>query len=293
MRPLKLLCVVVMLVAICVVAAPGGGVAPAHATVAVASARDDCGVRPLKPDGSAWSCAFHDDFDGTTLDRTKWVPQTVFVTGSSAAYACYRDDPANVSVAGGALRLTLVRLDAPAPCGLSSLGPTVYQSGMVSTWHLFSQQYGRFEARIKTTAASVPGLHEAFWMWPDDRYGDASNWPTTGEIDVAETYSSAPDTVVPALHYSADAGGIQPGVNASWCPAQRGVWNTYTLVWGPSRIEVFVNGKSCLVNTSGDPAFQKRYIVDLTQSLGGVGDEPTDQTPIPATMQVDYVRVWE
>jgi len=270
--------------------APATAAAPASKP----SQSDACGVRPLKADGSAWSCTFADDFNGTTLDRTKWIPQTIFATGSADAYACYRDDPSNVSVSNGALNLTLLKLAAPAPCGLSSLGPTVYQSGMVSTWHLFSQQYGRFEARIKNTATTSPGLHEAFWMWPDDRYGDASNWPTTGEIDVSETYSVWPTVSQPFLHYSADSGGQQLGLNTAWdCTAQRGQWNTYTLEWTAQRITIFVNGKTCLVNTSGDAAFQKRYIIDLTQSLGGAPDAPVADTPFPATMQVDYVRVWK
>jgi beta-glucanase (GH16 family) len=255
---------------------------------------DDCGARPRKADGSAWSCTFQDDFNGTALDRTKWIPQTVFATGSSDAYACYRDDPSNVNVASGVLNLTVLRLDTPAPCGMN-LPPTIYQSGMVSTWHRFSQQYGRFEARLKNTATPSPGLGEGFWMWPDDRVPSTETWPTAGEIDIAETFASAPDVALATLHYSADAYGMQPGVNTNACTAHRGVWNTYTLDWTPTRMEFFVNGKSCLVNTSGDHAFQKAYIIDLTQGVGptDIGNKPVDGTTFPATLQVDYVHVWK
>lgn len=269
-----------------------------HLRMPVASAKslptlyDACGARPRKPDGTPWSCTFHDDFNGTELDRTKWIPQTVFAQGTTETHACYRDDPSNVNVGNGTLNLTLLRLDAPAPCGVD-LAPTTLQSGMVSTWHRFSQQYGRFEARIKNTASAYPGLHETFWMWPDDRVPSTEKWPNAGEIDVAETYSSAPDVVIPFLHYSADSGGMQPGVNTNACAAERGVWNTYTLEWSASRLEVFVNGRSCLVNTSGDPAFRKPYIIDLTQGIGPESNMPVDGTPIPATMQVDYVRAWQ
>lgn len=259
---------------------------------APAASYDACGARPLKANGTPWSCTFVDNFDGTELDRTKWLPQTVFAQGTVETHACYRDDPSNVNVRGGVLNLTLLRLDEPAPCGVD-LSPTTLQSGMVSTWHRFSQQYGRFEARIKTTASSYPGLHETFWMWPDNRVASTAKWPDAGEIDVAESYSSAPHTVIPFLHYSADSGGIQMGLNTNYCAAERGVWNTYTLEWSASRLEVFVNGRSCLVNTSGDPAFQKPYIIDLTQGIGPQSNLPVDGTPIPATMQVDYVRVWQ
>jgi beta-glucanase (GH16 family) len=265
---------------------------PAAAPSSLPTQYDACGARPRKADGSLWSCTFVDDFAGTELDRSKWLPQTVFAQGTVETHACYRDDPSNVNVRNGVLNLTLLRLDAPAPCGVD-LAPTTLQSGMVSTWHRFSQQYGRFEARIKNEASTSPGLHETFWMWPDDRVPSTEKWPAAGEMDIAETYSSAPHAVIPFLHYSADSGGIQMGVNTNVCAAERGRWNTYTLEWSPTRIETFVNGHSCLVNTSGDPAFQKPYIIDLTQGIGPESNLPVDGTPIPATMQVDYVRAWQ
>jgi hypothetical protein len=56
---------------------------------------------------------------------------------------------------------------------------------------------------------------------------------------------------------------------------------------------VFINGHSCLVNTSGDSAFRKHYILNLTQALGTGADAVTAATKVPAVMNVDYVRVWK
>ena len=256
---------------------------------------DACGTQPLKPDGSAWRCTFVDDFGGKSLDRTKWLPQTAFATGDAAgAFACYLDDPSTVKVSGGSLQLTLRRASAPASCRTANgIQSTNYVSGMVTSYHLFSQQYGRFEARVRTTATAYPGLHEAFWLWPDDRVSSTAVWPESGEMDVSETYSVHPNLSIPFLHYSADAQGPQPGLNTAYdCTAARGTWNTYTLEWAPGRIEIRVNGRSCLVNTSGDAAFQKPYIVAFTQALG-VGDNAYDgRAPLPATLGVDYLRVW-
>ena len=232
---------------------------------------DACGVRPAKSDGSWWSCTLADDFDGTELDRDVWVPQTVFTTGEpQGRYACYRDHPDNIQVGGGALHLTLREEPSPLPCGEPGRGPSPYTAGMVSTYHLFSQRHGRFEARIRATATSAPGLQEAFWLWPDDRQTIPVLWPEAGEIDIAETYSVHPDLAIPFLHYTLDDnGGPVPGLNTAWdCQASRGVYNTYTLEWSATRMEILVNGRTCLVNTSGDPAFQRAYIVALTQALG-------------------------
>lgn len=259
------------------------------------STSDDCGASVLKADGGTWSCTFADDFDGTALDRTNWVPQTNFAMGSPQAHTCYADDPANVAVADGALNLTLRRVPKAVTCDFGGLtGSTHYVSGGVSSYRLFSQQYGRFEARIKNTATTEPGLQEAFWLWPDDRYPSNAVWPAAGEIDIAETYSAYPYHAIPYLHYSADVYGPWPGVNTAWdCIAYRGVWNTYTLEWGPDEIRILVNGKHCLTNTSGDPAFMKPYIMALTQGMGAAGNEYDGRAPVPATMSVDYVKVWK
>ncbi|MDX6374341.1 MAG: hypothetical protein QOD98_3329 [Nocardioidaceae bacterium] len=264
-------------------------------TVAARVPTDGCGTQPRKANGTYWSCTFVDDFNGTALNRTKWVPQTIFSTGDAlSGYACYDDDPSVVSVSGGTLNLSVRKNATALPCA-NGLPATPYRAGMVSTYHLFSQQYGRFEARFKTTATTAPGLQESWWLWPDDRDPLAQLlWPLNGEIDIAETYSVYPDLGIPFLHYGQnDNGGPIPGTNTSWsCAAARGVYNTYTLEWTASRLEVFINGHSCLVNTSGDSAFRKHYILNLTQALGTGTDAVTAATKVPAVMNVDYVKVW-
>jgi beta-glucanase (GH16 family) len=252
-----------------------------------------CGAALPKPGGGLWECTFADEFNGTSLDRTKWLPQTNFGTGtSSAAFrSCHVDDPANVSVRYGLLQLTVRKASTPVACQGS---PANYTSGQVSTYRKFSQQYGRFEARMKVhgTLGSKPGLQEAFWMWPDDRYSSGS-WPAAGEMDVAELYSQYNTLVVPFLHYTAnDNGGPKPGVNTAYCSAARGRFNTYTLTWTPTTLTILVNGSTCLVNTSGDPAFQKPYILAFSQALGVGANALRWNTPLPATMHVDYMRVW-
>jgi beta-glucanase (GH16 family) len=269
--------------------ASGRAATTAHSTKARS---DACGPRPAKPGGGLWACSFHDEFGGSTLNPRKWVRQTNFVTGTRAQHACYRG--ANVTVANGQLNLVVRREHRYFRCVNTSRGAyTRYSAGSVMTYHLFSQAYGRFQARIRVSDTSQPGLHEAFWLWPDDRYSTGV-WPAAGEIDVAELYSGRPDRAVPYLHYTADDnGGAIQGVNFSRnCVAHRGVFNTYTLTWSATRLAIAVNGRPCLVNTSGDPAFRKRYIIALTSGLGTGPNAWTSATLLPSTMNVDYVRVW-
>jgi beta-glucanase (GH16 family) len=262
--------------------AAGGPITAATANAASAP-RDACGRQPRKPNGKRWRCSFVDDFDGRRLNRGHWKSFRDRLPAQKGS-ACRR--PKNAKVAKGRLLLTVKRTGNQLGCQ--------FTIGAVSTYHRFSQKYGRFQARIKVRATRQRGLQESFWLWPDDRIESNVKWPAAGEIDVAETYSQFPDLAVPFLHYTHnDNGGPVRGLNTAWdCKAHRGRWNVYTLLWGPRRIEIKVNGKRCLVNTSGDPAFRKRYIVAFTQSVGLRGNGVTSTTPLPATMRVDYIRVW-
>ena len=245
----------------------------------------------MKADGSAWECTFVDDFNGGALDRRRWVPEVK--SGHGTVHACYVDDPRTVSVSGGALRLSIRPASPELSCPPVDGLPVSYVAGSVTTWGKFAQQYGRFEARIQTPFTDQPGLHEAFWLWPawTSEYS-VWTWPEAGEIDIAETYSQYPNLAVPFLHYGADGWTPIPGINTAYADAARGQWHTYTLEWTADLLEVFVDGRSVLVNRSADPAFDKNFVLLLTQALGTLTNAPLPGSQMQSTMLVDYVKVW-
>src|SRR5690349_25095022 len=61
----------------------------------------DCGTALAKTDGSAWTCTFADNFDGASLNRTKWMVQTNFSSGTATTHPCYVDNGSTVAVADG------------------------------------------------------------------------------------------------------------------------------------------------------------------------------------------------
>ncbi len=254
---------------------------------------EGCGDPVLKADGTPWTCTFSDNFNGPGLDATKWVPQQDgFKTGTAVDWACYVNDPSTIDVSGGELHLGLVK-GANQPCPTLKNNPsTPYRAGSINSYHLFSQQYGRFEARIRNTASSVPGLQETFWLWPDDRAGAATS-PMNGELDIAETYSQYPNLAIPFFHSPTDLLGAINGVNTQQtCQASRGVWNTYTLEWTSSKVTALINGVPCLSVNNNQSVWKKPKIIALTQLLGAGANAVTPNTPLPASMEVDYVRVW-
>jgi beta-glucanase (GH16 family) len=280
--------VAMSVIAFCFTGVAGASAATPHQ----AAAPGDCGPRLSKPGGGAWVCTFVDNFNGTSLNRAKWLPLIQGGSGVRAARTCFVDSPNNVAVAGGTLRLTVRKVARPVVCDRVRAS---YTSASITTYRMFSQQYGRFEARMKVnpTSGKVPGLQEAFWLWPDDRVSSSTRWPASGEIDIAELYSQWPQYVIPFLHYKwNNNGGPKLGLNTAHCAASRGVFNTYTLTWTATSITIQVNGKTCLVNTSGDRAFKKPYILAFSSMLGVGGNALKPVTPIPATMQVDSVKVW-
>lgn len=256
----------------------------------------NCGKTIYKADGTPWTCTFADDFNGLSLDRTKWVPQVTATSGYGQSGACFMDSTQNISVLLGTLSLTARKTSKPFVCkdGSSSF-VTQATSGMVTTYKTFSQAYGRFEFRALFPNTTQQGLQSSLWMWPADyfTYGVLS-----GEIDVAEWYSRYSDRAIPYLHYT----NIDPTaqITNNYCLVKRGAWHTYRLDWTPSTITISYDNQVCLQNTALLPLglltptpFNQPYILAMTQLLGsGDANAVTAKTPFPATTKVDYVHVW-
>lgn len=257
-----------------------------------ASSTDICGGPIAKDGGGHWQCVGADHFDGDAINPHLWT--ALEQPGKDTRIACNLDSPKTVAVRDGRLRLTVRPAHGRLKCPKAADGTRAkYASGSVSTIGKFTRQYGRFEARIRAEATQEPGLQETFWMWPAPGQDDLQ-WPAAGEIDVSETYSRYHQLSVPYLHYNHDDnGGPVPGLNTAWdCYAQRGSWHTYALEWTADSLAFFVDGKECLVNTDGASSFRKRFFINLTQLIGRGNNAYDGSAPLPATMEVAYVKVW-
>ncbi|MGH8961701.1 MAG: glycoside hydrolase family 16 protein [Jatrophihabitantaceae bacterium] len=249
---------------------------------------------PLKPDGTPWTCTFDDEFDGTALNRGAWTVQQTSAYGYHSGAECFVDDPDNVSVGDGQLDLTVRKLDAPFTCA-SPAGSyqTQYTSGSVYT-SAFAQEYGRFEIRARfAESGDQPGLQGSLWLFPASR---SSSGPLSGpsEIDVAEAYSRHGDLVSPTVH------SLTTPLSSTYCtvPDYGAALHTYTVTWTAKTITFDYDGRTCF--RTGTPFSlpsglrpANPFLVSLTQALGIGNNRNTAATPLPATLQVDYVRVWK
>jgi beta-glucanase (GH16 family) len=255
---------------------------------------DACGTKLAKSSGGTWSCSFVDNFDGTSLDTTKWVYQDTALTGFTVSATCFRPGQ-NVQVRGGVLRLLVTKSATPRTCK-SPVGDfsTPYQGADISTWGKFSQTYGRFEARVKFPSYRGAGLHSGFWLNPQDSAYGA--WPNSGEVNIAEFFSVWADRAFPTLHYPGST------VNDTGIDCMIGsldVFHTYAVEWSSTKMTFSLDGKACFTRSwvpssplVAPQPFDKRFYVSLTAIAGGGANAPTSATPFPATTAVDYVKVW-
>lgn len=254
-----------------------------------------CGPPIAKPDGRVWRCTFADEFSGSALDPARWTPLTTEATGVNHT-DCRVATPQTIRVGSGTLKLTVLRTRARFLCS-SPNGSylTQYVAGAVATARRFSQAYGRFEIRAAMPSVSVAGLHSSIWMWPQDqRYGSLS-----GEIDINERRTNIANRAVPTVHYRDDG---TAGPKTAWnCVIRRPQnFHTYVLEWTRTKLTFIYDGKVCLSHewkpapplTKPQP-FDEPYFVILSQNLGRHYNAYFPAvTPLPATMTVDYVRIW-
>lgn len=271
-------------------AAPAASAAPVVTSLATQGAPcDSTSLR--KPDGSAWTCSFDEEFDGTSLDRSRWTPIETRTSGYQIGRECFVDDPSNISVDGGSLSLTVRRLDAPQPCAGARPGDEQldHTGGSVILNDEFAQSGGRFEIRAAFPRTTVAGHHGALWMYPRS---PTAQWPLSGEIDIAEFYSTYPDRAIPYIHYGND----DASVTNNYCMIpDPTAFNTYTLEWTSTTMSIAYNGVTCVSHQLSDAAkapFSGDFKTVLTQGLGVYGNTPTSATPDVGTTTIDYVRVW-
>ena len=176
---------------------------------------------------------------------------------------------------------------------------------MVISYQKFSQEYGFFEARASMPPVDFPGLQDTLWLYPENEtlYGP---WPDSGEIDYAEWYSKYPNNDVPAIHYPGS--GNDPNAQSDTCvisgQSPSGQFHTYALMWTPTTMTTYYDGTACMTDvyapyvngpdTAPEP-FNQPFFLNFTAALGADNGNQyrPGETPLPATMQVDWMRVWQ
>lgn len=258
--------------------------------------------RTPDPGPDAWELMFAQEFDapaGTQPDPSVWNAEIGDVTPDgkngwgNEELQYYTEDPANAGTDGeGNLAITLREADGSQQC---YYGPCAYTSARLTTQNLAEFAYGRIEARIKVPSGT--GIWPAFWSLGTDI--DVVPWPQTGEIDFMEFVGRLPYEIFGTIHGPGYAGGASYGDIYTFDEPVPTEFHTYTVEWEPDLIRWYVDGIQYHEATPEDVApnewvFNDPVFLLLNVAVGGnFGGPVGDDLTTPASMLVDYVRVYQ
>ena len=155
--------------------------------------------------------------------------------------------------------------------------------------------YGYIEASIKLPKGK--GTWPAFWMMPVNFH----SWPGDGEIDIMEEVGYHPNYVSSSLHANAHVhtNGTQV-THEMLCEGAEDDFHTYAILWTAKNITTYVDGKVQLsYDNKGkgrdDWPYDDPFYIIFNLAWGGDwgGAQGVDENALPATMEVDYVRVFQ
>lgn len=243
-----------------------------------------------------WQPVWCEEFDYEGLpDSEKWFYDVGGSGWGNNELQYYtKEDLDNASVSDGTLKITAL---------LESMGGKNYTSARLVSKYRGDWLYGKFEIRAKVPSGN--GTWSAAWMLPTQyEYGA---WPRSGEIDIMEHVGYDPDKIHGTIHTGAYNHNLNTQIGyTKTVPDASTEFHTYTLIWEPHFMEIFVDGDSygrfgynplMNVGTENSDAwpFDQEFHMILNLAIGGMwgGVKGVDDSLFPHTLEVDYVRVYQ
>lgn len=328
--PLMAVMTVAMGASVAVLPTSAATAAPAHAD-STASTTSTAGLPSFV--ARDYKMTFHDEFDGTKLDTTKWGYQYGCFDPAQRSQAQYTDSPDNVSVRDGYLNLTArysptkTKWDGtqiPRTCKHGSVTyDAPFTSGMITTKTkdgkvLYAAPGTGFYAEARIKLPSARPSWSAFWGT-----GTKGAYPANGEIDVFESKGYDPTHLMSNVHTprigdptkTTQHQGMMKGDTAS----SQSEFHTYGVRKTADAIEFYFDGTLThtvkMSDIKGDNPFldkDNNLVLMLNQMVGGsylakqsnwsdktyvdatkYADDYKNADGAGATMYVDYVRVYE
>jgi beta-glucanase (GH16 family) len=242
-----------------------------------------------------WTLTWSDEFDGpdgTAVDPAKWKHDVGGTGWGNDELEYYTDGTQNAVVQGGNLVITATTQGASQyTC---SYGTCKYTSARLLTQGLFSQEYGRFEARAQMPTGK--GLWPAVWLLGDNI--NTVSWPACGEIDFMETIGTDISTNHGSLHMPSNygpSGTFKLPNGASFADA----FHTFAVEWAKGTVSFYVDEQLYETQTSAVPSgdtweFEHPFFLLINVAVGGQWPgSPDSTTTLPQTLKVDWVRVYQ
>lgn len=241
-----------------------------------------------------WVLVWSDEFDGASIDRSKWQSDVNANGGGNNELQYYTDEPENSWVENGLLVIEARDEDYG---GLD--GSRNFTSARLNTKFRGAWTYGRIEVRARLPIGQ--GIWPAIWMLPqDDVYG---TWAASGEIDIVETIGSEPSTIHGSLHFGGQWPNIQSSTGSKTLEegSVQDDFHAYAIEWEEDEIRWYLDGElyrtanSWSSSAADFPApFDQDFYLIVNLAVGGNWPgSPNNTTPFPARMEIDYARVYQ
>lgn len=229
------------------------------------------------------SLVWSDEFDTNGApDPSKWGYD--IGTGSNGwgnnELEYYTNRTENASVQNGVLKITAIK---------EAFSGSAYTSARLLSKGKFEMKYGRVEVKAKLPAGV--GTWPAIWMLGADI--NAVGWPDCGEIDIMEHKGSELNKIYGTFHYPGRFGGNADG-NTTVISNATTEFHVYGLEWTATEIKISVDGQvyHTLANSAAVP-FNKNFFFILNVAMGGNFAGAVDPNFTSASMEVDYIRVYQ
>ncbi len=238
---------------------------------------------------AGYTLVWNDEFNDSSLsmpDESQWWYETGNGGWGNNEIQNYvagkRGSNVVAQVSNGTLKINLIKV------GSEVLSARINTS---QSW-----TYGYFEARLKLPKGK--GTWPAFWMMPKNYV----SWPGSGEIDIMEEVGYNPNYTSSSIHCDAynHTLGTQKTAEVLTAGAQD-EFHVYALEWTADYIRTYVDGKQ-LLYFANDKAgnndtwpFSNPFYLKLNLAWGGNwgGAQGIDESCLPATYEIDYVRVFQ
>ena len=268
------------------------------------------------PEGSDWKLVWHDEFDGTELDTTKWdyrlymmckrhptwVDDGVTLDGES--HAVFHIFERDGEICSSQLQTGYNYMDAPVEKSTFGADELQWNIGPLKE-DKFAHKYGYYECRCKMQ--TKPGWWSAFWL-QSPIIGSSLNPGKSGiEVDIMESF--CPNWMATHClhwsgygkdHQSAEADvRLVPAENANGqfqLPETEDGWHTFAVDWSKDGYTFYVDGQ--FDGSIPAPVSHTEQFILLTTEVHGyrhAEHRPTKEAydAIGDKFIVDYVRVFD
>jgi beta-glucanase (GH16 family) len=191
----------------------------------------------------------------------------------------YTNRPENVLVENGVLKIKAIK---------ENYSGSAYTSARLLSKGKFEFKYGKVEVSAKLPAGV--GTWPAIWMLGAN--ANTVGWPDCGEIDIMEHRGNELNKIFGTFHYPGHSGGNADGGTKMISNATT-AFHKYSLDWSASVIRIYVDDQlvHSLANSASVP-FNHDFFFILNVAMGGTFGGTIDPNFSNATMEVDYIRVY-